>query len=816
MRRTFHISASRVHGGNALNQRESMEILTASKNSADAESAYKDLFNTVPALISFVDVNLLYTYVNESFLRFHKLNMEATIGKTVPEILGSEIFRATEEYIRKALAGESSCFQGCFELPDGEHYLQVSYHPEKDKAGNVTGYIEFATHVPDKTAELLSQLEKLKKSEEKYHQMIAEVANYAIILLDKNGNVQTWNKGAENIKGYKEQEIVGRNFRIFYSTEDRENKLPDTLLKCAEENGKATHEGWRVRKDGSKFWGSIVITALHDADNSIIGFSKVTRDLTEKKAAEEKQHRYMLELEQKNEELKQKEERYQRMIAEVQDYAIILLDKEGNIQHWNRGAEQIKGYSRDEILGKNFRIFYTVEDRENKLPEKLLAEAETNGKTVHEGWRVRKDGTRFWGSIVITALHDQKNNVIGFSKVTRDLTERKASEEKQQRFVAELKFKNEELRRSEERYHQMIAEVEDYAIILLDPNGVVLNWNKGAEKIKGYKSEEIVGKTIATFYTPEDLKAKLPEKLIQYARDHGIAHHEGYRVRKNGTRFWGSVVITALHDQENNIIGFSKVTRDLTERKIAEDKQKQNAEQLQAQNKELEQFAYVASHDLQEPLRKIRTFNSLIIEHEAGHLTEKGKDYFDRSIAAADRMQRLIEDLLTYSRATRDTHEQKPVDLNQVLAHIKASYKDAEQKVVIESDHLPTMDGLDFQFEQLFDNLISNGIKYQKAGNSPHIRIRYHLVFGDEIKGKLFGPATRFHKISFIDNGIGFEQEYADKIFEMFQRLHGRSEYSGSGIGLAIVKKIVQNYNGFVTAESKPGKGSTFCVYFPA
>jgi PAS domain S-box-containing protein len=419
--------------------------------------------------------------------------------------------------------------------------------------------------------------------------------------------------------------------------------------------------------------------------------------------------------------------------------------------------------------------------------------------------------------VVITALHESKNpdKIIGFSKVTRDLTERKLAEEKQERFLTELQEKNEQLRRSEERYHRMISEVEDYAIILLDPQGKIQNWNKGAERIKGYKGEEILGKHFSVFYTPEDLAKNLPETLLNKARETGSAHHEGWRIRKDGTKFWGAVVMTALHDDHNNIIGFSKVTRDLTERKIAEDIQKQNSEQLEAQNKELEQFAYVASHDLQEPLRKIRTFNAMIIEHEGDKLSEKGKDYFNRSISAADRMNQLIEDLLTYSRATRDTHNIEPVDLNEVMSRTAASYNESNKKIDIESDRLPTITGLRFQFEQLFDNLIGNGVKYQTQDNKPHIQVRYKKVTGDQVKGKQLGAASRFHEISFIDNGIGFNEEYADKIFEMFQRLHGRSEYSGSGIGLAIVKKIVQNYNGFITVESEPGKGSIFHVYFP-
>jgi len=178
-------------------------------------------------------------------------------------------------------------------------------------------------------------------------------------------------------------------------------------------------------------------------------------------------------------------------------------------------------------------------------------------------------------------------------------------------------------------------------------------------------------------------------------------------------------------------------------------------------------------------------------------------------------MHKLIDDLLTYSRATRDTHKYEPVDLNLIVARIRSSYKETERRVIIESDLLPEIHGMRFQFEQLFENLISNGVKYQHPDSSPVIRISHQIVNGNEIKEKNLGASTKFHKISVSDNGIGFDPQYEEKIFEMFHRLHGRSEYSGSGIGLAIVKKIVQNYGGFITANSEPGKGSTFNVYLP-
>lgn len=491
---------------------------------------------------------------------------------------------------------------------------------------------------------------------------------------------------------------------------------------------------------------------------------------------------------------------YHRMIEEIQDYAIILLDKNGIIRNWNRGAQRIKGYSDQEILGKHFSIFYLPEDLARNLPQTLINEAAKEGRASQEGWRKRKDGSKFWGSITITALHDNDDNIIGFSKVTRDLTEKKITED--------------HLRMSEERYHQMISEVQDYAIILLSKDGIIENWNIGAEKIKGYKSEEVIGKHFSIFYTSEDLKNKLPWKLLKIAEEQGRANQEGWRVRKDGSRFWGTIVITALHDKEQNVIGFSKVTRDLTEKKLAEDKLLAYTKELEIQNGELEQFAYVASHDLQEPLRKIQTFTDLIQENYQDE--EFVKRYFGKLDASAKRMAQLVKSLLNYSRLTKDKSEATTVDLNQLVNDVKEDFEllIQEKNAVITSDVLPSITGNYIQLGQLFSNLISNSLKFSKE--NPHITIRSAIVSKDDIiNANAPFVYNTYLNLTFEDNGIGFEQQYDKIIFSLFQRLHGKQDYAGTGIGLALCKKIVENHNGIITANSKLGKGATFNIYLP-
>ena len=362
----------------------------------------------------------------------------------------------------------------------------------------------------------------------------------------------------------------------------------------------------------------------------------------------------------------------------------------------------------------------------------------------------------------------------------------------------------------------MIENFEDYAMILLDPDGHVLHWNKGAELIKGYTASEVIGKHFRLFYSDEDQQNKLPEALLQKAAREGKAVYEGWRLRKDRTRFWGSIILTALHDDQGKVIAFSKVTRDLTERKTAEDAMKKKNDELEAKNQELASFAYVASHDLQEPLRKIQTFLSRIQEMEAGGLSERSADFFKRIMSASERMQTLIDDLLAYSRTSTDKRPSEIVDLNELVRDVVREMADTvnEKKAIVEIKQLPKINGVSFQLRQLFTNLFSNALKFSKAEQAPHIVVASRDT--NQAEARSLGLAGKSYTHIWIkDSGIGFEQQYNKKIFEIFQRLHGRSEYSGTGIGLAICKKIVENHQGVITAEGEKDVGATFHIYLP-
>jgi PAS domain S-box-containing protein len=381
-----------------------------------------------------------------------------------------------------------------------------------------------------------------RTSDELFRLMVENVKEYAIFMLDVRGRVTSWNAGAERIKGYSAKEIIGQHFSRFYPSEDVQARKPERELQVAAAEGRWEDEGWRVRKDGSRFWASVVITAVRSPDGELLGFAKVTRDVTQRHEMEQA--------------LRATEQRFRLIVEGAKEYALLMLDPQGLIVSWNAGAERLKGYRAEEIVGQHFSRFYPPEDVKAGKPERALQQAVADGRWEDEGWRVRKDGSRFWANVVMTALHDAQGTPLGFTKLTRDLTERRRAEGIH--------------RQNEERLRLMVDSVKDYAIIMLDREGRVISWNAGAERTKGYRAEEILGRHFSRFYPPEDVTQGKPEWELERAVKDGQLEDEGWRVRKDGSRFWANVVITPIYDAQRILVGFAKVTRDATERRRAE------------------------------------------------------------------------------------------------------------------------------------------------------------------------------------------------------------------------------------------------------
>jgi len=475
---------------------------------------------------------------------------------------------------------------------------------------------------------------------------------------------------------------------------------------------------------------------------------------------------------------------FRLLVEGVRDYAIFMLDGAGRVLSWNTGAQRMKGYRADEIVGKHFSCFYPPEAVEAGKPARLLALAARDGRVEDEGWRVRQDGSRFWADVTITALRDPDGSVIGFAKVTRDITERRR---------AELA-----LHESEERFRLLVESVQEYAIFVLDPAGRVASWNAGAEAIKGYAADEILGQHVAVFYTPEDVALGKPQAQLEAAAREGRVEDEGWRLRKDGNRFWADTVITAMRDPTGALIGFGKVTRDLTRRRRIE-------EQLAQSNAELERFSYSVSHDLRAPLRAINGYAQAVLEDYAAALDAEGQRFLGIIRDSAKRGGELIDALLNFSRLGRQTLSMEPVDLTELARAVVDELRrstDVEGMDVIVDPLQPTR-GDRTLLRQVLANLIGNAFKFSRGRPHPQI----------EIGARREGQAV----VYFVrDNGVGFDMRYADKLFGVFQRLHRADEFEGTGVGLALAQRIIQRHGGRIWADGKVDGGATFFFPLPA
>jgi PAS domain S-box-containing protein len=745
-------------------------------------------------------------------------------------------------------------------------------------------------------------------SEEQFRLLVSSIKDYAIFMLDVEGHVTTWNAGAQRIKGYRPEEIIGKQTSIFYTPEDIAAQRPQHLLNVAIAEGRVEDEGWRVRKDGTRFWADVVITALRDPAGQLVGFAKVTRDLsTQKEAAEQ---------------LLQSKSLLAATLHSIGD-AVLATDERARITLINGVAEHLTGFPRDEALGKPIHEVFDIINEETRAKvenpvarvlqdgvvvglanhtalisrdgverpiadsgapirdadgvtrgavlvfrdvteerrseealrksESLLAatlrsigdgvlvtderacitminpvaerltgwvEEAATGRAIDDVFNIINEDTREKAANPVTRVL-KEGIVVGLANhtalISNDGTERPIADSGAPirdaegvargavlvfRDVTEERRAEEALRQSEEKLRLMIASIHDYAIYMLDPAGHVVTWNPGAEKIKGYRADEIVGKDFSRFFSPEDIASGKPADELAAAAKNGRFEDESWRVRKDGTRFWANVVLGAIHDNFGRLVGFAKVTRDLTERRMLEDERVRVAHAQEAVRLR-DEFLSIASHELKTPLTALQLQLRGVLDRVAP-IETKLVSKLTKAMRASERLADLIEKLLDVSRIATGRLSLNPeaFDLVDVVHDVVEGVRDSATQAGcklstrLDGPVFGTWDRL--RVEQILVNLLSNAIRY--AAGTP---VEVSLARQEEIA-----------VIDVRDRGPGLPESDLMRVFQRFERANSMS-HGGLGLGLYITRQIVEAHGGSVSAQNLQGGGACFVVRLP-
>ncbi len=721
-----------------------------------------------------------------------------------------------------------------------------------------------------------------REKEERFRSFVESVQDYAIYRIDLEGKIETWNSGAERMKGYRASEILGERFSIFYAPEELALGKPEETLRRVRETGRFEGEGWRVRKDGSRFLAHVVVRPLLDEAGELRGYSKVTRDLTE---------------------TRELEARFQILLEAAPD-PIVIVRKDAAIDYVNAQAERLFGYRRSEVLGKSVDMLLPPKLREVQGVARdwqLHEPGHPLAAAPGEIWGMRKDGSEFPLEFSLSPLDTRDGRLMLFA--VRDLTEKLRTEARfravleaapdaivinnrggrivyinrraeemfgyergvllgrpvdllipermreDRRRKRELFFEDPSLsetglraeywclraagiefeveasrslletadgplvlssirdltqrRRADLRFRNLLESAPD-AMVISGEDGRIQLANLQAERLFGYERGEMQGQPVQMLI-PQDLHGHYERDVEEFYRgDFSRAMGEGLELRakrRDGTEIPVEIRFSPLEGEDGH--SMTAAIRDISERRQASQLLAEKMRELRQSNEALEQFAHIASHDLQEPLRMVASFIQLLQRRYKGRLDADADEFIAYAVDGTRRMKRLIEDLLLYSRAGKGGPPQGEVPVREALEtalrNLSAAIEESGAEVT--HDPLPTLSASETQLTQVFQNLVGNALKYRGEG-----RPRVHISAKAEGKDWVF---------SVKDNGIGIDAQFFDRIFLVFHRLHGHREYEGTGIGLAICKRILQQSGGSIWVESELGQGSTFYFSLP-
>ena len=756
-----------------------------------AEEKFKGLLEAAPDAMVITDEKGVIVLVNRQTELLSGYEKEELIGEAVemllPGCLNHGLMGGGTEYVHHPILKTIAARLELFAIKKN----QVPVPVEISLAFLTTddGQLIFAS------IRNVSERKKAEKAKKDFQLLVSSVKDYAIFLLDKSGHVISWNSGAQHIKGYSE-EILGQSMNVFYTAEEIQKGEPERNLRLAMELGHYETEGWRLRKDGSRFFANIVITALLDEQGELYGYAKVTKDITEKRNAEERL-------------------RFVASIADNIQDPIIVYDSEFRVTSWNDAAEKMFEWKENEVIGRRtndfLRVDYISESREEILIA-LAQKAFWHGELVYH----TKSGRPVNALATASNLMDATGEVNGHLVLVRDISQRKQAENRLSQMNAELEERvlerTEQIGKSEKKYRYLF-ENNPMPLFIVDRYTFrYLAVNEAALRQYGYGRDEFLS-MVSLDALPDAAEVLHKARSNAYppfgeTHDNGIWRH----LKKDGSVILVEMIAHEMMFEgiEANLVLASDVTEAQKARHIIqnmnlelEGRVARRTEELEVSRREMEAFTYSVSHDLRAPLRGVIGFTTILEEDYASQLDDEAKRIARIIKGNAIKMGQLIDDLLAFSHAGKRDIVKGTVDTAAMVKEIVCELDSNDAaKLLFNLTCLPQMNADSKMIRQVWVNLIANAIKYSAKEKVSKIEIGSHLKDGSNV-------------YYVRDNGVGFDEQYKDKLFKVFQRLHGADDFEGTGVGLALVHTIISKHGGRVWAEGKEGEGACFSFTVP-
>jgi PAS domain S-box-containing protein len=721
------------------------------------------VIDSVPALISYVDTDRRYQFANQVYDDWFGYQVE---GKKVEDVLGTPVYDTISPHIDTVLTGLSVNFESQIKHRDGSiHVVDTSYVPDQAENGSIHGF--FA---------LVQDITERKQAEQEMRQWADafEHCTYGIAIGDPVSNrIVVCNSAFAALQKVRIEDVVGSSILSLYAPADHELVRHNSTR--SDQIGHARFEASMIRRDSSVLPVQVDLVSVRGDEGDLLYQVATVQDISERKRAEDRVN-------------------FQANILQHINDAVIISDKDFVISGWNSAAEEMYGWQAEEVLNKKGEEILKTEFF-NKTRTQAIQELKDTGEFSAEVSQLRKDGTVIIVETRSVAIYGKNGEAATFVSVNRDITERKKAEK-------ELAYQA-----------NIFAYIND-AVVTTDENFMITSWNSAAERIYGWKREEVIGRKAAEILQTE-FSGPTRQEMTRQLLESGEFSAEVTQVCKDGRKIHMDVRTVAVRNEDGRLSNIISVNRNITERKKSEEQVRQLNErleqrviertaQLHAANKELEAFSYSVSHDLRAPLRAINGYTRILVEDYTAMLDEEGKRICNIITSEAQHMGELIDDLLSFSRLSRKQIMPAKVDMKALASSVygELTHPSERERIDFRIGKLPAAEGDPSLLHQVWVNLISNAIKFSSKKERAAIEV-----------GTKKSDAENIFFVR--DNGAGFDIQYVDKLFGVFQRLHSEDEFEGTGVGLAIVQRIVQRHGGRVWAEGNVDKGATFYFSLP-